>query len=140
MLGLDAYTAGDLPGAREHYAAAAALHASVLDYEGAAYCLSGLAALALAKARPEVAARLVGASEHARHVVGVEVWPGMQASTDALVEAVGVALGRPAFAETRAQGAHLRVPDALDYALAASSVEAQEDPFEAFRSRLIADS
>jgi predicted ATPase len=140
MLGLDAYTAGDLPGAREHYAAAAALHASVLDYEGAAYCLSGLAALALAQARPEVAARLVGASEHARHVVGVEVWPGMQASTDALVEAVGVALGRPAFAETRAQGAHLRVPDALDYALAASSVEAQEDPFEAFRSRLIADS
>jgi predicted ATPase len=140
MLGLDAYTAGDLSGAREQYAAAAALHAGVLDYEGAAYCLSGLAGVALAQARPRVAARLVGASEHARHVVGVGVWPGMQASTDALVEAVGAVLGRAAFADTRAQGAHLRVPDALEYALAASSVDAPDDPFEAFSSRLIADS
>jgi hypothetical protein len=62
----------------------------------------------------------------------------MQAATDALVEAVGVALGRPAFADTRAQGAHLRVPDALEYALAASSVDAEGDPFDAFSSRLIA--
>ncbi len=140
MLGLDAYTAGDLPGARDHYAAAAALHASVLDYEGAAYCLSGLAGVALARSRPTVAARLVGASEHARHVVGVEVWPGMQGSTDALVEAVGAALGQPAFAEARAQGAHLRVPDALDYALAASSLDEGDDPFDAFRPLLVADS
>jgi predicted ATPase len=140
MLGLDAYTTGDFSGALEHYAAAAGLHASVLDYEGAAYCLSGLAGVALAQARPQVAARLVGASEHARHVVGVGVWPGMQAATDALVEAVGVALGRPAFADTRAQGAHLRVPDALEYALAASSVDAEGDPFDAFSSRLIAGS
>jgi predicted ATPase len=140
MLGLDACTSGDLAGAREHYAAAATLHASVLDYEGAAYCLSGLAGVALAQARPRVAARLVGASEHARHVVGVEVWPGMRATTDALVEAVRVALGQPAFDETRAQGAHLRVPDALDYALAASSADADEDPFDAFGSQLIAGS
>jgi predicted ATPase len=135
MLGLDAYTAGDLVGAREHYAAAAGLHARELDYEGAAYCLTGLAGVAFTQARPQVAARLVGAAEHARQVVGVGVWPGMQASTNALVEQIGAALGQRSFADARAQGARMRVPDALDYALAASSVEADHDPFEAFSSR-----
>ncbi len=48
MLGLDAATAG----ARARYAAAAALHARLLNYEGSAYCLSGLAGLALTALSP----------------------------------------------------------------------------------------
>jgi predicted ATPase len=138
MLGLGALTAGQPSGAREYYAAAAALHAGVLDYEGSAYCLFGLASIAFAEARPRVAARLLGASGHARHVVGVAVWPGMQGPTDALVNSVGAALGQPSFAEACGQGERMRVPDALDYALAASAPDADEDPFDTFSSRLIA--
>jgi predicted ATPase len=140
MLGLDAYASGDLSHAREHYAGAAALHWSVLDYEGSAYCLTGLAAIALAQSRPLVAARLIGASDHARHVVGAAVWPGMRSPTDTLVDSVIAALGRTSFAEISAQGARMRVPDALEYGLSASAVDADEDPFAAFSSRLIASS
>lgn len=138
MQGLAALTADDPSAARESYAAAAALHASVVDYEGSAYCLFGLASVALAQARPRVAARLIGASRHARQVVGLAVWPGMQGPTDTLVDSVSAALGQPAFAEACAQGERMRVPDALDYALAASAPDVDQDPFDTFSSRLIA--
>ena len=140
MLGLDASTAGDQSAARDYYVAAAALHASVLDYEGSAYCLFGLAGIAFSRDRPRVAARLLGASSHARHVVGVSVWPGMQGPTDALATSVSGALGQPAFVQAGAQGERLRVADALDYALAASAADADEDPFDRFSSRLLAAS
>jgi hypothetical protein len=57
---LDAATAGDVTGARDRSSASGALHARLLDYEGSAYCLSGLAAVALEQERPAVSARLLG--------------------------------------------------------------------------------
>jgi tetratricopeptide (TPR) repeat protein len=83
MLGLDAATAGDLTEARDHYSAAAALHTSLLDYEGSAYCLSGLAGLALRQGKPGVSARLIGASGYALQTVGAAVWPGMRSISQA---------------------------------------------------------
>jgi tetratricopeptide (TPR) repeat protein len=104
-LGLEALTAGDLTRARDRFAAAAALHARQLDYEGSSYGMSGLAGLALAQNKPEVAARLIGAASRARRIVGVSVWPGLQSTDVALNAAVSTALGPVPFAAAAAEGA-----------------------------------
>ncbi|MFY9931357.1 MAG: DUF4062 domain-containing protein [Streptosporangiaceae bacterium] len=136
MLGLDAATAGDLAGARDHYSAGAALHTRLLDYEGSAYCLSGLAGLALGQGKPEVSARLIGACDYARRAVGVAVWPGMQAMDQAQRAAVTAALSPGSFGAAAAEGARMRIPDALAYGLAATAAEQESDPFPAWVSRL----
>ncbi len=136
MLGLDASTAGDLAGARDHYSAGAALHTRLLDYEGSAYCLSGLAGLALGQGKPEVSARLIGACDYARRAVGVAVWPGMQAMDQAQRAAVTAALSPGSFGAAAAEGARMRIPDALAYGLAATAAEQESDPFPAWASRL----
>jgi predicted ATPase len=136
MLGLAAAAGGDLPAARDRYAAAAELHLRLLDYEGSAYGLSGLAGLALAQGRAPAAARLLGASGHARQVIGVVIWPGLQSMADDLAAAVTSALGPAAFEAAAAAGARLRVPDALRYGLAATAAQADADPFPDWASRL----
>ena len=124
MLGLDALAAGNLTRARDHYAAAAGLHARQLDYDGSSYCMTGLAGLALAQDRPEMAARLIGAASRARRIIGVSVWPGLQSMDAALKAKVAAALGPVPFAAAIAKGAHMRIPDALEYGLAATAAEA----------------
>jgi predicted ATPase len=136
MLGLGAATAGDMAAARDRYAAAAELHIRLLDYEGSSYGLSGFAGLALAQGRAPAAARLIGASGYARQVVGTEIWPGMQSTTDDLAAAVAGALGPAAFAAATAAGARMRIPDALRYGLAATTEQATSDPFPDWVSRL----
>jgi predicted ATPase len=136
MLGLDAATTGDMAAARDRYAAAAELHIRLLDYEGSAYGLSGLAGLALARGRAPVAARLIAASGHARQVVGATIWPGMQSTADDLAAAVTGALGPAAFAAATADGARMRLPDALRYGLAATAEQTTSDPFPDWASRL----
>jgi tetratricopeptide (TPR) repeat protein len=136
MLGLDAATVGDLTGARDRYSAAAALHTRLLDYEGSAYCLSGLAGLALGRKRPRVAAWLIGASGYARRIVGVAVWPGMQSLDRAQRTAVTAALSPASFTAATAEGTRMRIPDALSYGLAATAAEQVSDPFPAWASRL----
>jgi predicted ATPase len=128
MLGLDAATAGDLAAARVSYAAAAELHVRLLDYEGSSYGLSGLAGLALAQGRPSAAARLIGASDYARRVIGTAAWPGLQATIDDLAAEVAGALGPAAFAAGTTAGARMRIPDALRYGLAATAEHAISAP------------
>jgi tetratricopeptide (TPR) repeat protein len=136
MLGLDAAASGDLATARNRYTSAAALHTRLLDYEGSSYCLSGFAALALAQGRAPAAARLIGASDYARHVIGTVAWPGMQSTIDDLAAAVASALGPDAFAAATAAGARLHIPDALGYGLAATAEQAVSDPFPDWAGRL----
>lgn len=136
MLGLDAATVGDVTGARDRYVAAAGLHARLLDYEGSAFCLSGLAGLALGQGRPGVSARLIGAADYARGIVGVAVWPGMRSADQAQRTAVTGALSPASFAAAAAEGARMRIPDALGYGLAATAAEQVSDPFPAWAPRL----
>jgi predicted ATPase len=136
MLGLDAATVGDMRASRDRYAAAAELHIRLLDYEGSAYGLSGFAGLALAQGRATAAARLIGASGYARQVVGSVIWPGMQSTADDLAAAAAGALGPAAFAAAAADGARMRIPDALRYGLAATADQATSDPFPEWASRL----
>jgi hypothetical protein len=78
----------------------------------------------------------VGASDHARQVIGTVIWPGMQSTLDALSAAAASALGPAAFAAATAAGAGLRIPDALRYGLAATADQATTDPFPDWVSRL----
>jgi hypothetical protein len=107
---------GDLPEARSRFAAAAEVHGALLDQEGSAYCLGGFAAVAFAQDRAEPAARLIGAAKHAREVVGAAVWPGMRPLVEAMDAAVQAAVGEAAYAAALAEGARMRLPDALRYA------------------------
>jgi predicted ATPase len=125
MLGLDAVAAGDLTGARERYADAAALHSSLLDYEGSAYGLSGLAGLALAQGRPEAASRLMGASAHARKVVGVILWPGMQAMETGRGESAAADIGVARFDAAYLEGAKMHIAEAFAYGLRATTFAAE---------------
>ncbi|HYT09490.1 MAG TPA: DUF4062 domain-containing protein [Mycobacteriales bacterium] len=121
LLGMDAMAGGDVAGARSRFTAAAGMYMWLPDQEGSAYCLDGFAATALAQGRPDVAARLVGASAHAREVVGVAVWPGIRPLAEALVAAIAAALGEPAYRLARAEGTRMRTTDALAYAQEATS-------------------
>jgi predicted ATPase len=121
MLGLDAVAAGDLVEARERYIAAAALHSRLLDYEGSAYGLAGLAGLTLAQHRSEATARLMGASDHARRVVGVVLWPGMKALEDNRRAVATDLMGPAPFTSAFAKGTHMHIAEAFAYGLAATS-------------------
>jgi predicted ATPase len=116
LLGLDAAAAGDLAGAWQRFADAAAVHSALLDQEGSAYCLDGFAGLALAAGDAGLAAELQGAAAHARAVVGVAVWPGMRPLAEAMTAAVDGVLGAGPAAAARARGADRRIPEALTWA------------------------
>jgi predicted ATPase len=128
MLGLDAVAVGDFDGARHHYTKAAALHTCLLDYEGSAYGLSGLAGLAMALGRPEASARLIGASDRARHVVGVTRWPGMALMEDERSATVAAALDPTTYAGARAEGDRMPIREAFAYGQAATSTDGSPAP------------
>ena len=61
-------------------------------------------------------------------MVGVAIWPGMQPLADAMVAAVRGSLGEAAFARVTAEGARLRMVDALAYAERATAPDAPDAP------------
>jgi tetratricopeptide (TPR) repeat protein len=65
-------TSGELDEARSHLQAAAG---TPLFLEGTAYCLEGLAAVALAEGDPVRAATALGAAEGLRERTGIQMWP-----------------------------------------------------------------
>jgi predicted ATPase len=136
MLGLDALMVGDLAQARDRFCAAADLHIRLLDYEGAAYCLSGLAGVALGQNRPEASARLIAASDYARRTIGAAIWPGLAGVDQSRHDAIRAALAPDSFAAAFAQGNRMRISDALGYAVAATRADAAADPFPAWATRL----
>ncbi|MGK5111143.1 MULTISPECIES: ATP-binding protein [unclassified Geodermatophilus] len=118
QLALDALMTGDLPTVRDSLAEAAELHRQLRDLEGLAYCLDGLAALALALGEPAMAARLAGSAAAARRELGVAVWPPLQPLARRLSDAIAEALGPDEDRRERAAGARLDPWTALDEGLA----------------------
>jgi predicted ATPase/DNA-binding SARP family transcriptional activator len=81
------------------------------------YCFEGLAAVLAFTARPEEAARLLGAAEALRESLGVGLAPAEQATHDETVEAVRRALAENRFADAWRHGRELPLDDAVAYAL-----------------------
>nr|WP_275585955.1 DUF4062 domain-containing protein [Geodermatophilus sabuli] len=117
QLGLDALLSGDPAAARVHYAEAAVLHRQGRDLEGLAYCLDGLAGLALAEGDAARAARLSGAASAARAELGVVIWPPLRPLARQLCDAIAGALGPDEDRRQRAAGAAMGPWAALDEAL-----------------------
>src|SRR5207249_10234786 len=80
--------------------------------------LEGLAAVAVAQAQSERAARLFGTAEGLREAIGAPLPPADRAEHDRSVAAVRTALGEAAFAAAWAAGRGLSLEDALRAALA----------------------
>jgi predicted ATPase len=78
-----------------------------------AYCLSGLAELALAKRESERAAELLGASECLFHELGVALEGGEEATQRRMLEALHETLGEERTGELRAVGAARPVDELL---------------------------
>jgi predicted ATPase len=125
MLGLDTMSSGDLAGARNYHAQAAHLHQQLVDYEGTSYSIAAMADLALAMSRPQEAARLVGAARHARQLIGAATWPGIQGPERTRDERIIGLLGKAKFQSLTAEGAKMRLADALDYALSSTRVDSE---------------
>lgn len=77
--------------------------------------------MVLVQGRPEVAARLFGASVRARDRVGVAVWPSMIPLAEALRAVVVAAIGPAAFDLAVSAGARLALPAAFTLGLAAAA-------------------
>jgi predicted ATPase len=123
QLAFDALFASDLATARAELGRAAALHRSLHDREGTAYSLEGFAALALTTQEPELAARLMGAADHARRLVGVAVWPfvrPMRARLEQFVRA-----STPDYDAAFAEGSVLEPAQALELAVRGTGASAE---------------
>lgn len=118
QLGLDALMTGDVTTAREHLTRAAALHRAGQDREGLAYCLEGLAALALLGGDAREAARRCGAADAVRTELGLAVWPMLRPLLDRLGDGIRAAIGEAEDRRARAEGAAADPWELLDAALA----------------------
>jgi non-specific serine/threonine protein kinase len=89
-----------------------------LRYKGGiVWCLEELAGAAGVQGQPERAARLFGAAEALRQVIGVPVWPSERADYDRSVAAVRAGLGEEAFAKAWEEGRKMKMEEAVEWAL-----------------------
>jgi hypothetical protein len=79
--------------------------------------LEGLAAVAVAQAQSQRAARLFGAAEGLREAIGAPVPPADRAEHDHSVAAVRSALGEAAFAAEWGEGQTMSLDEVVAYAL-----------------------
>jgi hypothetical protein len=73
--GITHLTTGDLPKARESLAAAIAVYRSHVYWEGLAFCLGALTALAIIEGDPHRTVVAFGAAEGLRHRLNMRHWP-----------------------------------------------------------------
>jgi predicted ATPase len=121
QLGFDALMAGDVETARARLVEGAELHRVVHDQEALAYCLDGLAGLALVLGDAAAGARLAGAADAARRAIGVTIWPLLQPLADQHHAMLRAALGEEQERRERAAGAAAGPWAALEAGLATVS-------------------
>jgi len=112
-LGETALAQGDASRAAAHLRRALALFASLGDKGGQAWCLAGLAGVAVFNEAPERAARLWGAEEAVRLRLGKRPAPASRATHERLVVVAKQQLGEKAYAVEFAEGAKLTVELAI---------------------------
>ena len=126
VLGLVALAQGDLRRATHRLCESLALCREAGDRWGTARCLEGLASVAVAPAQDgsldgvRRAARLLGAAEVLREVVGARLYPTERIDVDRAAATAGAQLGEAGFAAVWAEGRAMGLEDAIAYALEAS--------------------
>ena len=105
-----------VPGARRYLEAAAG---TPLYLEGTAFCLEGVAAVALAEGDPIRAATALGAAEGLRERTGIQMWPVVRMAFQPAVDALDAA--GPEAEAARYDGRHMNPRDALTQLVRASA-------------------
>jgi len=119
QLGHAALARGALGLARQRFADSASAYRRIQDREGLSYTIEGLAAVVLARGRPDLAARAMGAADATRRLIGVGVYPLLQRAVRApLVAALHAALGAEELDACWRAGAELDTDSAIDELLA----------------------
>jgi hypothetical protein len=117
MLGVSQLSRGDVTAARASMLEGAQVNRRSGQSTSIAYSLEGLAGLALAEGRPEVAARAFAAAGAARGRSALPLTPALPPLIDAMVDSCRQALGEPAFSAATAEGASWSLLDALQRTL-----------------------
>jgi predicted ATPase len=105
---------GDVTAAERLLESSAERHRALRIMYSLAYLLDAAARVAVARGDDVLAARLVGAADHRREVVGIGVWGSQLVRRDAMIEGMVVRLGDEAFARAHAVGAALGYGECLD--------------------------
>jgi len=89
------------------------------DYANTAYCLEGLAAVAVARGEADRAARLLGAAQRIREEVGAAVYTYRpdRSLQERTMAAAHTQLGEPGFEQARAEGRAMAFEQAIEYAV-----------------------
>jgi non-specific serine/threonine protein kinase len=117
LLGILQAIRGEVRDALRSLREALRVYRQVGGQTGMAVCFEGIAGVMNALARPEQAARLLGASEALREALGVAQPRGYQRQRGQLVLSIRGALGENAFAELRAEGRVLTLEQAIAHGL-----------------------
>jgi tetratricopeptide (TPR) repeat protein len=117
LLGLVDRDQGDYGRATALLEESLSLFRELEDRRGIAQCLEGLAAAVGAQGGPECAARIFGAAEALREVIGVPMQFSDRADYDRSVASVRTALGEEAFSTAWAEGRKMTSEEAVEYAL-----------------------
>lgn len=102
-------------------------HYRNLDHlDGLTRCLGALAALALARGHPQLAARLIGATAAARDRTGLTPWPAVAEAEPRTVQRAETLLPSSEFTAQVASGRTQTINDAFDQARQALGGQAPE--------------
>ena len=112
-----ARTLGDYAMAEAQFAESLTLLQELGDKNGVAACLEGLAETAGAQGQPERCARLFGAAEALREVIGTVLTPPERADYDRAIMSARAALGDAAFQAAWTVGQSLSLEQAVASAL-----------------------
>ena len=112
-----ARSTGNLEPAAAMYSEGMALFQQTAEQRGVAWCMEGLAKLALGRHQPERATRLLAAASSLRDACGAPVQPADRPDYDRAVAAAQAQLGETAFSAAWAQGRALTLEQAIALAL-----------------------
>jgi tetratricopeptide (TPR) repeat protein len=110
---------GDLDAAREDYALSLQIYRDYGDQWALAFLLEDIALLAALELRTERAYELLGAADHLREATGSPRGEALESEIDKRLQPLRNIIDPNSAAAARARGATLRLPDALNLALAA---------------------
>jgi tetratricopeptide (TPR) repeat protein len=121
-LGRIAYAQQAYEIAAAHYTESLELKSQVGDQRGLVQLFKAFAALALtAQSQPERAARLLGAAEKLRRVIGIGAPPATRNEDETMIKVLRTSLGETAFAQAWVAGEAMELAQAIIYARGAES-------------------
>jgi predicted ATPase/DNA-binding SARP family transcriptional activator len=134
-LGWTAHGRGEYGTARAFFAESLAVWQELGNKQGIAKDLEGLAAVAVAQAHSERAARLLGAAEGLREAMGAPLPPADRGEHDRCVAAVRTALGEEGVAAVWAEGRAMSLEAAVAHAMENADCRPAADPLPEVQRR-----